>query len=398
MRRRQLRKNTHYAARAENPGGKMRFGRIHSFVVLGGVALSAAGSAAQGPSLVALGSGPMTAQQPFSDISGLHELPDGRALVGDRRERGIQLVDFERGTASPVSREGSGPLEYRTPGRFFRWRGDSVVMYDPGLTRMLVVDPTGVPRRSLDLIQALSFVIEGQRPSRGDIRFIDASGKVYTQSSVIPVVAAGNAPPDSGPVVRYDLERRRVDTLALVRLSDLTYRPGVGVSWSDLANPYRMQDAWTALPDGRVALVRSAPYRVEWLDTPGGHTRGAVIPTTPIRVAGADREAIARAGVTIGGRPTLIPIERLTGLPATKPAFDHRTLIADPVTSTIWVQRFRHAADSMAVYDVFDVSGRLRDRVRVPPRSRVVGFGHAHVYVARTDDDDLQWLERFRRP
>ena len=42
--------------------------------------------------------------------------------------------------------------------------------------------------------------------------------------------------------------------------------------------------------------------------------------------------------------------------------------------------------------------GRLATRVRVPPRSPVVGLGRSHMYVARADEDDLQWIERFRRP
>lgn len=376
----------------------MRLDAVTSFIVLGALVVAVARSAAQEPEVVLLVAGRTTLQQSFSDLSGLHELPDGRVLVGDRRERAIRLIDFERGTVSPVSREGSGPLEYRTPGRFFRFRGDSVVMYDPGLTRMLVFDATGMPRRSLELIQALSFVTEGHPPSRGDIRFIDANGIVYAQSSAIPVVEEGKTPPDSGPVMRYDPQRRRADTLALVRLSGLTYRPNAGVRWSDLANPFRVQDAWTALPDGRVALVRSAPYLVEWLDATGRRTRGAAVPTSSVPVTATDREAIAREGVTVGGRPTSIPIERLTGLPPNKPAFDHRTVIADPVSATVWVQRFRHAADSVPVYDVFDASGRLTSRVRVPSRSRVAGFGRTHVYVARADEDDLQWIERFRRP
>jgi hypothetical protein len=46
---------------------------------------------------------------------------------------------------------------------------------------------------------------------------------------------------------------------------------------------------------------------------------------------------------------------------------------------------------------VFDQQGRKIAEVTLRPRSRVVGFGQGTVYVARSDEDDLQYLERYRR-
>jgi hypothetical protein len=37
-------------------------------------------------------------------------------------------------------------------------------------------------------------------------------------------------------------------------------------------------------------------------------------------------------------------------------------------------------------------------RVTFPEKSRLVGFGEGTVYTVRTDDDDLQYLERYRMP
>lgn len=366
----------------------------------GGFALSTPGDAAA-QSVTALGPRAGVLEEPFTTIAGVYELPDGRVLVSDSRERTIRVIDFSRGTALAVSREGSGPVEYRTPGRFFAWTGDSVVMYDPGLTRLLVFDRTGTPRRSVDLMQELSFVDAGQRPSRGDIRFIDVAGRVYAQSTAIPQVAAGGSPSDSAPVVRHDIAGKSSDTLALVRLSGLVQRPtanGYSINLGALANPFRTQDAWIAFPDGRVAFVRSAPYGAEWLDAAGRWVRGPGISYDRIPVRAADRETIAKEGVSIGGRQTPIDAALLTDLPDSKPAFDHRSVIADHVRATVWVQRFRPAGDTIPIYDVLDTTGRLTTRVRVAPRSRVVGFGRTHIYVARTDSDDLQWLERVGRP
>jgi hypothetical protein len=52
----------------------------------------------------------------------------------------------------------------------------------------------------------------------------------------------------------------------------------------------------------------------------------------------------------------------------------------------------------LRVYDVFDGTGKLARHVMLPDDTRLVGFGKNSVYLVRIDDDDLQWLERYRRP
>lgn len=47
------------------------------------------------------------------------------------------------------------------------------------------------------------------------------------------------------------------------------------------------------------------------------------------------------------------------------------------------------------VYDVFDERGVRVDRVQLPARSRVVGFGNASVYVNERDTDDLPHLRKY---
>jgi hypothetical protein len=49
------------------------------------------------------------------------------------------------------------------------------------------------------------------------------------------------------------------------------------------------------------------------------------------------------------------------------------------------------------MFDVFDAAGRVVERVTLPKRTRLVGFGNSAAYLARTDDDDLIWLQRIRR-
>ena len=49
----------------------------------------------------------------------------------------------------------------------------------------------------------------------------------------------------------------------------------------------------------------------------------------------------------------------------------------------------------MPTLDVFDARGILVGKVTIPKDRRIVGFGANSVYMARTDSDDMQWLERY---
>jgi hypothetical protein len=64
----------------------------------------------------------------------------------------------------------------------------------------------------------------------------------------------------------------------------------------------------------------------------------------------------------------------------------------------IWVARTREANDRVPKYDVLDASGKVAMRVALPAQTRVVGFGNGVVYTIRTDEDDLQYLQRYRLP
>ena len=64
---------------------------------------------------------------------------------------------------------------------------------------------------------------------------------------------------------------------------------------------------------------------------------------------------------------------------------------------TLWVERPVNAG-APALYDVLSPTGSLLYRVTLPTRSRIVGFGPSGIYAVRLDEDDLEFLERFRFP
>jgi hypothetical protein len=83
--------------------------------------------------------------------------------------------------------------------------------------------------------------------------------------------------------------------------------------------------------------------------------------------------------------------------PETLPPFSGNDAVQMTPEGQVWVQRVKSANDKTPSYDVFDGTGKLVGAVTLRPKSRVAGFGKGTVYVVRTDDDDLQYLERYRR-
>jgi hypothetical protein len=79
--------------------------------------------------------------------------------------------------------------------------------------------------------------------------------------------------------------------------------------------------------------------------------------------------------------------------PAVKPPFLADAMHVAP-DGRVWVLRTRAHDDPIPTYDIFDADGRLAARRSLPPRSRLVGFGRTAIYLARSDDDDLLWLDR----
>ena len=47
---------------------------------------------------------------------------------------------------------------------------------------------------------------------------------------------------------------------------------------------------------------------------------------------------------------------------------------------------------------MFDATGKVVSRVALPADTLLLGFGNGTVYLARSDEDDLQYLQRYKLP
>ena len=352
----------------------------------------------------------------FTRISSIRELPSGKVLVADAQDKVVQLVDLSAGTMVKVGREGQGPGEYGLPFALLGLPNGETLLYDILGRRFLTISLDGKPGSILELPRPPAAAAPGGGPpiiSLGiNVGGIDAQGRIYFQGS--PFNATGGTA-DSVPIMRWDRVKPTFDTVGYVTQpkgsavssgsgNRVSVRIGGGKVWTPA-------EAWDVAADGRVARVVPTPYRVIWLAGAGKATPGPVQPYTPIKVTSADKELykenLKKARpmmITIGdGRPGRAGPPGNLQQPEpefeeTMPPFNGRGAVLATPDGEVWVLRNRPASDKTPTYDVFDRSGALVQRVSLNPQSRVVGFGKGTVYVARTDDDDLQYLQRFPKP
>jgi hypothetical protein len=332
----------------------------------------------------------------FTKISGVQELSGTLAVATDNMEGKVLLVDFGHGTVKQIGARGDGPNEYRYPSPPIA-APTGAYLFDTYMRRAFMIGRDGT-------ITGMRTLPEGPL-SR--VRSADASGRVYFEGSDFDPNTGGFS--DSLPVVRWDPATNKVDRLARVYGGGRVriQRNGSTASLAREITPFPHLDAWTALPDGRLALLRHEPFRIDVVSTSGAMTIGQPIATTPIPLTARERDwyrktnTPPRMGAAMvgggSGPQSMTPQWEDSSFPQTFPAF-----IGDDVRSTpegqIWIPRSFTSADKTRKYDIYDASGRQTGTAIVDVHARIVGFGAKSVYVARTNpDDDLVYLAKYSR-
>ncbi len=391
--------------------------RLSPFLLSGLVALLLAvgEGTAQAPREVTLSRPTASFPGPFSFIAGLRELPNGRILVSDGLENVLLRVDLARGTADTVGRSGRGPGEYMSPDGIFPFSGTGTLLMDLGNGRLSHYAADGSYRESWSITRG--------EPGRGMTMVVpqgtDRAGRIYFEGR--EVVVQGNAPPDSGKVLRWDPARDAIDTVGTVK------RPETKVSTSGSANnrsvsmrqtPLSGRDAWAVAPDGRIALVRVKDYHVEWRDGNGRRVVGKPVSFRPVPVRQADKEefqteaASSSLSMSVENRNGQVSASFRRGGPPTgrggpgggagqadlewppvKPPFNAAWVRVSP-EGDLWVERYVPAG-APRQYDVFGPDANLKLRVTLPAGRRLVALGQGVVYTRHLDDSDLQYLERY---
>jgi len=347
---------------------------------------------------------------PFTQLSSVRELKDGRVIVSDRRDKTVQLIDFKSGATTKVGREGQGPGEYSLPASLIALPGDTTAIYDPFNSRYLLVGPDGKTGKDFRMEETSAggpgggIRIGGAAP-----KGTDARGRIYYEAPAFSISPDG--PPrqaDTAAVVRYDRATKKSDTVAWVHLPPTNIRVSGGRDNRNVMvmnNPFAPRDDWAVMPDGRVGVIRAADYHVDWYAPVGGRKAGPPMKLDRLPFSEADKEEYRKARRNAGGmtvRNENGVITRGAATPANIPdpewpeykaPFPQNAAFARP-NGELWVAQARKASDKTPKYHVFDGQGKLLGTIVLPESTRLVGFGNGTVYTVRIDDDDLQYLRR----
>ena len=353
--------------------------------------------------------------EPFTVLFNARELSDGRVLVTDAQDRTVHLVDAKLASAVPVGRQGGGPGEYRYPTALVAAGGDTTLLYDIAGLRFLVIEPSGKVGQTISLQSVSGGLPVGPAAVRG----YDRAGRLYYQGMNFSMAGGQPAFTDSAALIRLDGKSKKLDTLTFVRANapkmamSGDVQKGTG-SMKVGMTPFPITDEWVLLRDGRVVVVRGATYRVDQIGADGKLRQGAAVPYAKVKVTEKDkqaarentkrvRDAMGRASADAraaagaqGGRVPSMAVDEPTDWPEHKPAFGPNALHVAP-EGTIWVNRLREGGVEVPIYDVIDPTGKLLQRVQLPPKTRLLAISAKYLYLARADEDDLQYLGRYAR-
>ena len=113
-------------------------------------------------------------------------------------------------------------------------------------------------------------------------------------------------------------------------------------------------------------------------------------------VAASSSASVMGGGMADGGRASRATAPPPREFAPTKPPFEpNGEVIASP-EGRVWVSRNLPAGVAKTVYDVFDGTGERVDRVELPARNRVVGFGLASIYAVERDEKGAVSLRKYK--
>lgn len=331
-----------------------------------------------------------TLPESFSDIAGLRVLRDGRVLVLDVKEQRLVVANFQTGHVERIGRVGRGPREYARAVRLLALPADTTSLVDVGQNRILLL----VGSEIVGIVPAFAGAATDSGLSPASVRGVDARGFVYFTGRGVSMSERGVAPADS--VMLFAASRSGGAPDPLGRLAQpaaqITVRNGTGSpgAVSIVRVPFVVGDEVVVEPDGDVAVIRRAPYRVDVLRRERAVRHGSEVRIAPVPITSEDR---AQYRATLSA----VMAQSVDGVPwpSHKPPFVTRTLVS-AMDGTKWVMRSGSADATVAFCDVFDAEGRPIGQRAVPSSVRVLWVGESAALVVRTDEDGLQYLERFR--
>lgn len=337
------------------------------------------------------GGGPRITEAPETDVgggddpatalfrvAGATRLSDGGIAVANGGSSEIRIFDPAGRRVRTVGRRGAGPGEFQQIRWLQKGRGDSLLVYDAGLARISVLDPSGAFVRSLRLDLA-----DTDAPASPLGQLADGTWLVRARAGARREHPEGEVFRDSSELLRLGADGRRIGAAGRVP-DDETVVLNEGSSGGMV---FRME---TAPPFGRQTLLRVAGDR--WYVAEGATAEirayapdGRLLrilrpPLSPPRVSAAHVERyragyLGMAGTPEGRREIEARLAKLR-FPETMPPYGDLRVDA---AGRLWAADFALPDEERIQWTVFDPEGRMLGRVATPRGLLLLEIGRDHV-------------------
>jgi hypothetical protein len=335
-------------------------------------------------SLVALlvSASPVFAQDTYTRISSVVELPSGSIAALDDGDREVWLLQPDLSQRRRLVSSGSGPGEARTPMWLVPGPRGSVMLWDASQTRLTNCTPSKKP-------ECVTVPIQGQAPA---LQLI-GSGPNGNSYHVMPPRITASAVPDSATVFRFNPATGAFDSVASIEWAP-SYMMERVKKWEGNIQTNRMQfavpmvagDQYGITPKGELVVVPA--YGRELLVYNGmKSTRIPLQPGRPLQnYLAAEKDSPLHQADSLGFGESL-----RKAIPSSKRAFRPGSLRITPA-SHLWISFYEAEKSTRRGYDGYALSGKRLGEVDVAINCRIVGVGRKVYYTACKDEDDLETL------
>jgi hypothetical protein len=326
------------------------------------------------------------------EVLGAARLSDGRIAVANAGTGEVRIYDPRGRFLAAFGRKGEGPGEFHVVSWLGRLPGDTLAVWDSGLSRWSRFSPNTGFVTSVTPHPLPPGMFPAARGVFADGSFVLASGWDYAGL----LAAKDGIRRDTVTLLHYGRDGTLLDTLARLPGNEEYIRRGGGRQFSTNPVPFG-RATFVAIRGSEAFVGDNGAFQVDALSPSGRLLRRLRRDVDAARVTSEDvardrRERLARIEMESFRRQQEEVLAEVP-IPRTMPAFAE--LRADD-GGRLWVGEYPRSAEEPRTWNVFAADGRQVATVRTPAGLEVLEVGDAYVLGKWTDEDGAEHVRLYR--